>query len=743
MRSFPALNATIILCSLVGHSHGAITPQGGEFPLVGDIAGHQQHPSVALHREGGLVAWQNATVDSGGERVVVQALGADYRGVGAPQVASQNIAGQNDLNPAVAALPEGRSVVVWESGPRSSQDIFIRFLDAQGQFQTDIQPVNSFQAGVQSDAAVSALANGNVLVVWASDGQDGSGEGIYGQRFSQTGSKVGTEFRVNQTTNRNQSRPAVAALSASQFVVSWVGESVAGQNSSGAPNLRRNVLTRFIGVSDTAGNEFQLNEGDVVATEVSLTALPAGGFVAAWTQRDEVSSRNITEVFSRQYASNGLPNGEAQRVNTFLPGAQDSPVLAAVNAGVMMAWSSFGQDAGGLGVRGRLLSGGTEFGVNAQENFDQATPALASDGGQQLLAVWANTIRADHSILSAQRYVLHDGSSLPAATDLSAGEVEVVGDEPVQRQTNPSVVAERERAAALKAQQAQNIAGTATLQVAAAPQPVDEPGTPPPPPTVETVAPTPVRVPVPPTPQVVEAVTPPQPQPADPVAQPTSVTATPRAQSSVPTPALPSASTAALNALGGLTQRYQTGGQARQQLGSTRSYIAPVRQYASAESPVGTSPTRSSMLLGSTFSRTRPSALRITAAGLDVRLGQPRTTANSQSAASQTASGSQASQVAAANTAQARAEAVQANAIASAATANNTSQQAVPAGIVRTGRGTNLRWVSQYGARYQVQSSNDRYSWNNIGTPRTSTSGVDALNISNVSARYFRVIRVN
>ena len=54
-------------------------------------------------------------------------------------------------------------------------------------------------------------------------------------------------------------------------------------------------------------------------------------------------------------------------MNTFLPGAQDSLVLAAVNAGVMMAWSSFGQDAGGLGVRGRLLSGGAEFGVNAQE----------------------------------------------------------------------------------------------------------------------------------------------------------------------------------------------------------------------------------------------------------------------------------------------------------------------------------------------------------------------------------------
>ena len=721
----------------------SIAQRGGEYPLVGDTAGHQQNPSVSVTSKGGLVAWQNATADSGGERIVIQSLGPDYRGVGAPKVVSQNITGQNDLNPSISVLPEDRYAVVWESGPRSSSDIFIRILDAQGQFLTEIQKVNSYHAGVQSDAATAALPSGDLLVVWASDGQDGSGEGIYGQRFSRAGAELGGEFRVSQTTSQNQSRPAVVAVGADQFVVAWVGESVDGRNSSGAPNLRRNVLARFIGHSDPAGNEFQLNEGEVVATEVSLAAMPAGGFVAAWTQRDEVSSRNITEVFARQYASNGLPSGEAQRVNTFLPGAQDGPALAVVNAGVMVAWNSFGQDAGGLGVRGRLLSGGAEFGVNAQENLDQATPTLASDGGQQLLAVWANTIRADHSILSAQRYVMQDGDSLPAATDLSAGEVEVVGDEPVQRQTNPSVVAERERAATLKAQQAQGISGTATLQVAAAPRPVKKSSTPPPPPTVETVAPTPMRVPVPATPQVVEAVTTTQPQSVDPAPQAASVAAAPRAQSSVQTAALPSASTAALNALGGLTQQYQAGGQARQQLGSTRSYIAPVRQYASAGISLGALPARSSMMLGSTVSRTRKSALRVTSAGSDIRLGQPRAVLKSLPATQREGGINNASQVASANTAQARAQAVASSAAASAATANNTSQQAVPAGVVRTGRGTNLRWVSQHGARYQVQSSNDRYAWENVGSPRISTSGVDSLNISNLGARYYRVVRVN
>ena len=244
------------------------------------------------------MAWQNATADSGGERIVIQSLGPDYRGVGAPKVVSQNITGQNDLNPSISVLPEDRYAVVWESGPRSSSDIFIRILDAQGQFLTEIQKVNSYHAGVQSDAATAALPSGDLLVVWASDGQDGSGEGIYGQRFSRAGAELGGEFRVSQTTSQNQSRPAVVAVGADQFVVAWVGESVDGRNSSGAPNLRRNVLARFIGHSDPAGNEFQLNEGEVVATEVSLAAMPAGGFVAAWTQRDEVSSRNITEVFA-------------------------------------------------------------------------------------------------------------------------------------------------------------------------------------------------------------------------------------------------------------------------------------------------------------------------------------------------------------------------------------------------------------------------------------------------------------
>ena len=63
-----------------GVCQAALTPLGGEYPLVGDIAGHQQNPHVAAGPGGGFVVWQNATDDSKGERILAQRLNPDFQG---------------------------------------------------------------------------------------------------------------------------------------------------------------------------------------------------------------------------------------------------------------------------------------------------------------------------------------------------------------------------------------------------------------------------------------------------------------------------------------------------------------------------------------------------------------------------------------------------------------------------------------------------------------------------------------
>lgn len=62
-----------------------------------------------------------------------------------------------------------------------------------GEFQ-----VNTYTTTDQGGPAVAADAAGNFVVVWKSCfDQDGDLCGVFGQRYSRTGTVVGTEFRVN------------------------------------------------------------------------------------------------------------------------------------------------------------------------------------------------------------------------------------------------------------------------------------------------------------------------------------------------------------------------------------------------------------------------------------------------------------------------------------------------------------------------------------------------------------------
>ena len=80
---------------------------------------------------------------------------------------------------------------------------------------------------------------------------------------------------------------------------------------------------------------------------------------------------------------------------------------------------------------------------------------------------------------------------------------------------------------------------------------------------------------------------------------------------------------------------------------------------------------------------------------------------------------------------------------ASSANARNTALRPVPASVSRTGQGTRLNWGTQNGSRYQVQSSNDRTSWRNVGTPRSGRLGSDSMSIQSGGPRYYRVVRKN
>ena len=84
--------------------------------------------------------------------------------------------------------------------------------------------VNTYTSSTQNQPSVAADADGDFVVIWQSDGQDGSGYGIYGQRYNSAGSTVGSEFRVNTYTTANQVAPVVSMAADGDFVVVWQSE---------------------------------------------------------------------------------------------------------------------------------------------------------------------------------------------------------------------------------------------------------------------------------------------------------------------------------------------------------------------------------------------------------------------------------------------------------------------------------------------------------------------------------------
>jgi hypothetical protein len=125
--------------------------------------------------------------------------------------------------PAIAAEPGGGFAVAWnafEEGGWGS-DIYMRMFDAGGGALTGVIRVNLTTDGNQSEPAIAVDSGGGVTVTWTSEGQDGSGLGVYARRFDSGGTPLSGEMAVNATTLEHQLEPAIAADSGGGFTVAW------------------------------------------------------------------------------------------------------------------------------------------------------------------------------------------------------------------------------------------------------------------------------------------------------------------------------------------------------------------------------------------------------------------------------------------------------------------------------------------------------------------------------------------
>ncbi len=326
--------------------------QGAEFRVNTTTADSQILPAVAMDATGNfVVSWSSNLQDGSGYGV----YGQRYNAAGVAQGAEFRVnttTASSQIGAAIAMASNGAFVLTWSGGgqdPDASSGIYAQRFNAAGVAQGGEFRVNTYTTNTQQLSSVAMDAAGNFVVTWASNGQDGSGYGVYGQRYNAAGVAQGVEFRVNTTTPDSQLYNDVAMLADGRFVV-----------------------------------EYQSRNGD-------------GTF----------------EVYLQRYATDGSTLGSETRVNTSTVSAAQQPIAsiaADVNGNITVVWNS-AADGSGVGVSGRRLdwSGtplGAEFQVNTTSAGDQLYPEVVAQPGGGFIVAWGGNGSGDADGVFMQRYGL-------------------------------------------------------------------------------------------------------------------------------------------------------------------------------------------------------------------------------------------------------------------------------------------------------------------------------------------------
>jgi hypothetical protein len=252
------------------------TPAGAEFQVNTYTPGYQSAPAVAIGVASSfVVAWRSFEQDGSGYGVFARRFEANGDPAGDEFRVSVASAGSQNL-PALAADAAGSFLVVWQSDDGDGSGIVGRRLDAAGAPLAGEFPISLFTTGDQFEPAVAPAGAGSWIVVWSSDGQDGSATGVFGRRIDDSGSVAGGEFAVNSTTAGSQDEPAVASGASGRFVVVW-------ESYSDRESTYDLVGRSFDAAGSPDGDEFAVNVHEPGGQyQPALAARPSGDFVVAW-----------------------------------------------------------------------------------------------------------------------------------------------------------------------------------------------------------------------------------------------------------------------------------------------------------------------------------------------------------------------------------------------------------------------------------------------------------------------------
>ena len=320
--------------------------QGAEFRVNTTTAGDQKAASVAMDSNGDfVVTWTSSTQDPDGSAGI---YAQRYNASGVAQGAEFRVNVTTTLaqdQSAVAMDASGNFTVAWkDASSAANADIFARRYDAAGTALSSEFRVNTDTTNNQDKATIAMNGSGAFVIAWKSKNPlDGSGTGVFAQRYDSAGVAQGGEILVNTTFSGNQDKPSAAMTADGRFVIAWVS----GNDQDG--DMNGVFAQRFDASGVKQGGEFQVNTDTVDNQDVPAIAIDgSGSFTIVWSSNLQDGANK--GIYAQSYAADGSAILGAVLVNTTTAGTQDQPSIAMrANGDFVIVWNGNGPgDAAGV-----------------------------------------------------------------------------------------------------------------------------------------------------------------------------------------------------------------------------------------------------------------------------------------------------------------------------------------------------------------------------------------------------------
>jgi hypothetical protein len=397
-------------------------PVGDEFQVNTTTDNHQQLPDAAMDANGNFVVVFQNHLPVTNANVAAQR----YNAAGEPQGDEFQVnttASSGNTFPAVAMDDDGDSVVVWMDfgDDGSGYGVFGQRYNAAGTAQGINFPVNATTANAQRRPDVAMDADGDFVVVWEDDQFGDSHQSIKAQRFNSQGAAVGGEIDVSTDGDFDQVWPQVAMDDAGNFAVAWASGDVGADQDVVFRifEANGNPRTDAIPVNTTT----KMDHASGVLNNLSVGMSGSGDIAVVW-RADNFSGPGVVGaavgVLGRLYDADGDPKGDAFTIDSQSASLTGKPEVAMTQSGdFVVAYEGPDGSVTGTRIQRYYSNGdpkGASFIANTTTEQGQTRPHVAVDDDANAIVVWqaANALDGDLTGTFARRL---SGAGIQAGMD--------------------------------------------------------------------------------------------------------------------------------------------------------------------------------------------------------------------------------------------------------------------------------------------------------------------------------------